>query len=67
MSELRRVSKSGHSDVLALPRAFLAQLGIRHGDTVMIELVGNTIVVSKGLSIRQAELLATKSGAKRHA
>jgi antitoxin component of MazEF toxin-antitoxin module len=67
VSELRRLSKSGHSLVLALPRAFLQQLSLQAGETVVLELVGNTIVMSKGMSARQAELLVATSDRKRHA
>ena len=52
MPEVRRIAKSGHSKVIALPRRYLLALGFRLGDIVMIEHVGATLVLSRAVPQR---------------
>lgn len=51
--ELRRIAKNGHSLQVVLPRKYLAALSLRRGDVVAIELVNQTIVVSRAVSERE--------------
>ncbi len=52
MAEIRRISKNGHSLQVVLPREFLEALQLRAGQQVFLELVHDTIVLSKAYSAR---------------
>ena len=56
MPEIRRVGKSGNSLGVMLPKSYLSALNVRHGDQVFLELVADTIVISKAVSVRASTL-----------
>jgi antitoxin component of MazEF toxin-antitoxin module len=64
MPEPRRISKSGNSAVVVLPRKFLKALSLRVGDVVLVDLVKDMIVLSKLEAGRQARLLAEINDAR---
>ena len=53
--ELRKIAINGHSWQITMPRPMLERLTLRPGDVVAIELVDETIVVSRAVSARQRE------------
>jgi len=59
--ELRRISRNGHSLQIVLPRTFLSALKLKARDVVALELVDETIIISRALSEREF----TSSHAKR--
>lgn len=63
--ELRHIASSGHSLLVTLPKAFLAALKLRKGDVVALELVDDTIVVSRAVSARGFAANVRHAGEKR--
>jgi len=61
--ELRRISRNGHSLQIVLPRTFLNALHLHPRDVVAVELVDDTIVISRATSEREF----TRVGSKRSA
>jgi len=55
--ELRRISKNGNSLQIFLPRAFLRALRLKYRDVVGVELVGQTIVISRVMSVRRSSTI----------
>jgi antitoxin component of MazEF toxin-antitoxin module len=53
MSEVRRISKSGNSKVISLPSKCLRAAKLRLGDVVLIDVVNDTLVLSRAVSSRQ--------------
>jgi len=51
--ELRRISRNGHSLQIVLPRTFLTALHLHPRDVVAVELVDDTIVISRAGSARE--------------
>lgn len=67
MPELRRLTRSGHAIVVTMPPALLSALGWRYGDVLMLELVKNTLVLSRARSERTWPLgVADPKGARTH-
>jgi len=56
MPELRRLARSGHAIVVSMPPAYLSSLGWRRGDVLMVELVKNTLILSRAVSERTLPL-----------
>jgi len=53
MMELRRISRNGHSLQIMLPRPFLAALKLTARSVVCLELIDDTIVISRAVSERE--------------
>lgn len=64
MAEVRKISRSGHSLMIALPPAYLRAIDLGRHDVVLVELVGKTIVLSRALSQRQLAADEATPGAK---
>ena len=53
MAEVRRIMKNGHSLAIVLPRKLIKPLNLKAGEICMLELVGETIAISRAKSARQ--------------